>query len=236
MGTGRGTLTLRGYLEESRRFRCVLLASVPLFAVYEAGLILLTGGQVKNAADVWVKHWLRLDGRQGTLILNTLVMAGFLGALLWRKGPVRREVLGLLVVESAFWGMLLAPVTLGIRSLVTLRAGLPGGGRLEDAVLGIGAGLYEEILFRLVLIGGGSWALIRLAHVDPIWAKVSTLVLSSLAFSSFHHVGSMGEPWDTGVFVYRFLAGLLLGALFLGRGFGVAAWSHALYDVFLALR
>ena len=61
-------------------------------------------------------------------------------------------------------------------------------------------------------------------------------MVGALIFSAFHYIGPMGDTLEVGSFVFRTVAGLLLSGLFLVRGFGIAAWTHALYDVFLTLR
>jgi hypothetical protein len=58
-------------------------------------------------------------------------------------------------------------------------------------------------------------------------------LLAALAFSAFHYIGPYGDPFTLSSFLFRALAGLAFSALFLLRGFGIAAWTHALYDVFL---
>jgi hypothetical protein len=50
-------------------------------------------------------------------------------------------------------------------------------------------------------------------------------------FSGAHYVGPLGDSFALPSFTFRFLFGLALNVLFLWRGFGVAAWTHALYDV-----
>ena len=59
------------------------------------------------------------------------------------------------------------------------------------------------------------------------------ILLAALLFSAFHDVGPYGDPWALPSFTFRFLAGLAFSLLFLVRGFGIAAWTHALYDVLL---
>ena len=61
------------------------------------------------------------------------------------------------------------------------------------------------------------------------------LVVSSLLFSAAHHLGPLGEPFDAYVFTYRAVCGLLLGIVYLSRGFGVAVWTHALYNALVIL-
>jgi hypothetical protein len=66
-------------------------------------------------------------------------------------------------------------------------------------------------------------------------AGVFAAVVGALVFSLFHYVGSYGDAFTLGSFTFRAVAGLLFSGLYLLRGFGIAAWSHALYDVFLTL-
>jgi membrane protease YdiL (CAAX protease family) len=59
---------------------------------------------------------------------------------------------------------------------------------------------------------------------------------SSLVFSAAHYQPLLptGETlaWATlGTFLFRVLAGVVFALLFVWRGFGIAAGSHALYDV-----
>jgi hypothetical protein len=82
-------------------------------------------------------------------------------------------------------------------------------------------------------------ALMALARRAFRWAEVPSgifaAVLGALVFSAFHYVGPYGDPFQVGSFTFRAVAGLLFSGLYIVRGFGVTAWSHALYDVFLSL-
>jgi membrane protease YdiL (CAAX protease family) len=72
-------------------------------------------------------------------------------------------------------------------------------------------------------------------------AELVALLLSALVFSAFHlhsvqaWLGLRGERFDAGLFLWRVSAGLVLGGLFRWRGFGVAAWCHAVFNLGLAL-
>jgi len=68
--------------------------------------------------------------------------------------------------------------------------------------------------------------------VAGAWAAV----LGALLFSVFHYIGPYGDAFQLYSFVFRAIAGLVFSALFLARGFGITAWTHALYDAFLLLR
>ena len=44
-----------------------------------------------------------------------------------------------------------------------------------------------------------------------------------------------GDAFDLTSFLFRFSAGVFFGALFLARGFGVAAGTHAFYDILVSM-
>jgi hypothetical protein len=98
-------------------------------------------------------------------------------------------------------------------------------------VASAGAGLHEELLFRLGLMMGGAW-LIRACGVKHGAAVVFALIGSALMFSAAHHViGS--EPWSGDAFVYRSVSGVLLGVLAYYRSLAHAVYTHFAYDMFL---
>jgi len=66
-------------------------------------------------------------------------------------------------------------------------------------------------------------------------AGIFAIVISAFIFSAFHYIGPYAYPLELNSFTFRMLAGLAFSALYMARGFGVAAWTHALYDVFLVL-
>jgi membrane protease YdiL (CAAX protease family) len=103
---------------------------------------------------------------------------------------------------------------------------------LSNILMSIGAGVHEELVFRLGAFAGGA-ALLRLVgmrHPAAMWCAV---IVSSALFSAAHHVGAAGEPWVFDVFVFRLLAGLLFAAIFYYRSLAHATYTHALYDVYV---
>lgn len=110
-----------------------------------------------------------------------------------------------------------------------------------DIVTGIGAGIYEELIFRLILICLLMAILQDLLGVKKIQAAVISILISSLLFSLHHHLFYISGQWGTGEvfllrkFVFRILAGIYFAVLFTIRGFGVTAGTHAFYDILAAL-
>ena len=98
----------------------------------------------------------------------------------------------------------------------------------------VGAGIYEEVLFRLALLPA-SIAVLRQPVKLRAWATPLAVLATSLLFSAAHHAGPSGEPFDLFRFCFRALAGGIFAGLFVLRGFGITAGSHALYDLLVGV-
>ena len=100
-------------------------------------------------------------------------------------------------------------------------------------MVSLGAGVYEELVFRVLLVSG-LLALARLVFgLGTFAASAFAVVMGALIFSAFHYIGPYGDPLEVPSFVFRTVAGLAFSGLYVTRGFGITAWTHALYDVFL---
>jgi hypothetical protein len=239
---------MQQYLRSSRTHTYSLLFVIPLLLLYEAGAAWLArdgGSGLRNGADVMLRTLLAAGGVSGTAAFTGLLAgAALLVVLLERRRkriPLRWRVFGGMMAESTVYALLLGVVVgtathwvlhgVGVRLAIDAGsvASLP---LLEGIVLSMGAGVYEELVFRVLLVGGlaGVFVASGLARAQ---AGVFAAVLAALLFSAFHYIGPYGDPWALASFVFRFLAGLVFSVLFLLRGFGIAAWTHALYDIFL---
>lgn len=237
-------MTVREYLAASKAPRYSLLFALALLAAYEAmALVVAPSAGVRNGADVVLK-WLfvSLGGRSGLLLFNLLLIG--VGAWLvvrdWRRpgATVVPRVFGTMLAESAVLAMLVGIVVgratqaLLERLAIGQMADFPLGTQL---MLSLGAGIYEELLFRVLLVGGIAWLLRRTLEWTPRAAGITACIVGALIFSAFHYIGSYGDPWQLGSFTFRFLAGLVFSALYLTRGLGITAWTHALYDVYVTV-
>jgi membrane protease YdiL (CAAX protease family) len=102
---------------------------------------------------------------------------------------------------------------------------------LEDLALCVGAGIYEELVFRLALI-----SLLVIVGSDVLrFSEGATLVgavlVAAFVFSLHHHPPFGSDPFDASRFVFRALAGVYLGAIFVYRGYGPAAGTHIAHNV-----
>ena len=239
-----------GYYRASRAPRYSLTLAVPLLVLYEllaAGLQSGSGG-IRNGADVILKSLVAsIAGPRGPLIFAVALIVTLLG-LAWRDarrnpGPLRGAIFLGMLVESSVLAAVLGTVV-GLVTAQLLGAVSPSGlaiGPLDSLgvptalTVSLGAGLYEELLFRVLLVG----ALMGLGKHLLGWGPVATNMLAILGgatiFSLFHYVGPFGDPFSMTTFVFRTVAGLAFSGLYVTRGFGITAWTHALYDVFLVI-
>jgi membrane protease YdiL (CAAX protease family) len=233
----------RSYLELALHPAVSVLAVLPLFAAYELGLALLGSGE-RNAAEWALFHVFDQAGPAGTLglrlLLGVCVVLSVVVVVRDRIPCVR--VGALLALEGCAWGVLLGPASLWLSHPLaagTLGSGSdPGAGLAADLVASVGAGLYEELLFRLCLLSGLAVLLARAADslaLPRIFGHALAVLVSAFVFAVFHHVGPGAEPIEVPRLLYRAAAGILLGGLFVVRGFGVAVYCHAAYDVFYFL-
>ncbi len=231
-----------------------MLFALPLFLLYEALAAALSGSpgvaSVRNAADVALKTpFLLLPGARGSLAFFATVIAVSV-YLVARDLKRSRERLSprtfaLMFAESAVLALLLGVVvgTLTQRLLGGLSIPIQSGdtgpiaslGHGTRLMLALGAGLYEELLFRVLLVGGIAAGLRWLLGGQPLASGIAAALIGALIFSAFHYVGSYGDTLELASFTYRAIAGLAFSGLYLTRGFGITAWSHALYDVYVML-
>jgi ABC-type sulfate transport system permease subunit len=108
-------------------------------------------------------------------------------------------------------------------------------GPVIDIVLSLGAGVFEELVFRLGMFAGVAALLRVFLPVPHTLAVLISGLVSSLLFSAAHHMGALGEPWSTNVFIYRSIAGAVFATIFYYRSLAHAVYTHAFYDVYVGL-
>jgi hypothetical protein len=237
------------YWQASRAHRYSLVFALPLLVLYEALAAVLShapDGGVRNGADVLLRGaFVRLAGPRGPL----LFAATLLGAAVWlivrdmraHGMRLRLSVFARMLAESVAlalaFGTVVGAATAGLLGGLASLAVAPVGemGPWTRLMVSLGAGLYEELFFRVLLVSALALLARRLLGLRPVAAGVAATVLGALVFSAFHYIGPYGDPLELRSFVFRFIGGLAFSALYLLRGFGITAWTHALYDVFLLL-
>ena len=139
----------------------------------------------------------------------------------------------LMLLESVFYAFLMFVFVDKVGSYLLAAAGLPG--RKESIALALGAGVYEEFIFRVVLISGFMFFLRDILKLHAVISSLLAIVTASAIFSAFHYLGAMGDVFEFKTFLIRFTAGVFLSLLFVLRGYGITAYTHTLYDLLVIL-
>lgn len=227
-----------GYLKSSRTPLFGFIAVIPLLFFYEALVVTVNQAQVveiRNGADVIFKTLLSYLGLHGPFAYGILLF-GILILLLFlrRRGqplPRLRYFLYMLMesgVYASFLGYAVGTLTGYVLSLGNLPIGT-----VPQLMLSLGAGVYEELVFRAFLFGTTAIALQRMFKIKPLSSYLTTALFSAILFSVFHYFSN--EPFEFYSFLFRFFAGLLFCLIYFLRGYGIAVYTHTLYDLMIIL-
>ena len=228
------------YVARTRELPVNVLFLMPWLVVHQ---LCLLGARcpVDNAAGAWVKTLVgRLD--RGLFVVLSLAVVGLLYAVLVhraKEAPRDRGLYGGMLLEGVVYGACLGLVARVLADASLLQRVVPLAAPdvlrrgVEGLGLALGAGIFEELVFRGAVL---TLLVALLRHglgTDRLSAAVVSVLGAAWVFSAYHHWGAGGEPFVAEVFAFRFWAGAALGAIFLGRGIGIAAFAHGFYDVLL---
>jgi membrane protease YdiL (CAAX protease family) len=229
-GDGRG---LVAYLKQRHDPLTGLLLTIPVFLLYHLGILAI---DLRNGVDLVSTLTFELLDR--SMLAYVGVTIGYAAAIavaayvLRRRGSIKPAELVPVLGESVLLAILMFfLVGWATHQLFDWQVGPRAMGPLEKVVMAAGAGFHEELVFRVGLFAGGTLALNKLARLSEAKAAWIAAIVSSLIFSAIHYIGPLGDQFQLISFTFRFLAGLYLAAVYRFRGFAVAVYTHAIYDV-----
>lgn len=210
--------------------------TLPIFVVYHLGVVFLP---VRNAAD-WVTQQLVQLVHHDRLVYSVLtlglggVYVGVL-VLLGRGHSFRWKNFAGIAVEGILYALAMRLTASAVVGRLFLTTGVESA--FTGFVMSLGAGLYEEIAFRVGLFGLGLRCIRAVTRPRPRFRKLlitfGWALLCAAVFSGWHHIGALGDPFDARVFVFRLVCGLAFTAIYWFRGFAPAVWTHVLYDLWV---
>jgi Type II CAAX prenyl endopeptidase Rce1-like len=209
---------------------------MPIFLGYHLGVVLL---KVRNAADLVTAELTKLaESHIGLYWALTLAIGGGMVGVLWilgRGDTFDRRRFFYIALEGVLYAFVMRAAAFYVVGALTLD--LPAlakgvDGRVSGVILSMGAGLYEEIAFRVALFGLGALAIRAVFGGIAKWGlTLGWAVIAACVFAGWHYVGALGDPWSFKTFAFRATCGLFLTAVYAFRGFAPAVWTHTLYDV-----
>ena len=218
-----------GYFQRSERPLTNLMFLLPLLAAYELG----TRQFVLNPIIAFsiMQRFFAVFGATGKYLPAMAVVGVLIGCHLVRRDPwsVEWGDLWKMAIESVVLALPLFLVWVAAAPFLSRIALLPAPVALTGwAVPCIGAGIYEELIFRLIVLNLLSFVLIDVLQLRKIWASAGIILASAVLFAAYHYLGS--ERFTPVTFVFRTIAGLYFAAIFLCRGYGITCGCHASYD------
>jgi len=248
------------YLESTSRPLYALCFLLPWIIIYEFGTLWVNTELVGRTltrkcvvAFIWLTHfaqWIGMHPRlvwlfPGFVVVVILIFWHLVSGHSWR---VRPRWLGGMIVESVLFSLPLMALnaalsgsSLHAQALLNLNINGPDQSYWDHLVTGIGAGIYEELVFRFILMGLLLMMMEDLIKIKKNYATLIAVSISSLLFALHHYVGFengrlitfIAEPFTLVGFVFRTAAGVYFAVIFRYRGYGVTARAHAAYDIIL---
>jgi len=224
---------LVAYLKHRHDPLTSLVLTIPVFLVYHLGILLI---DVRNGVDLVSVLTIELLRRSVWAYIGVtlafaagLVLAGF---IMRKRGAIKPAALPPVVAESAVWSVLMMMcVGWATAHVFSMQIGPRTLGPFEKLVMAAGAGFHEEIVFRVLLFAGGAYVLSRFLRRSRTVSVVIAALVSSVLFSLVHYIGALGDTFTIMTFTFRILAGLFLVGVYHFRGFAVAVYTHAFYDL-----
>jgi membrane protease YdiL (CAAX protease family) len=158
----------------------------------------------------------------------------------WRIAP---RAMALMVVESLaltvpvlVLGQLAARLSPDLAAPPAFAPGDSGNAVAELSVAGrvafsVGAGLYEELVFRMLVLGVLHTLLVDVGGMANRGGTAIAVAVSSLLFMAYHWVGADASTLSFAYSAFYLVSGLYFGLVFVARGFGIVVAVHAIYDV-----
>lgn len=258
--------TRDSYLERTSRPVYAIVYLLPFIIFYELGTLfintdVLSQTQVRVVAFVWLQHFLEYLGFGGKFLwaMPALVVVVILLAYQFVSGKkwwVSFFDILPMTIESILWAIPLIVLSLFLHSSATVKnsavsvvnlAAQQGAisdktaALLADIVTGIGAGIYEELLFRLILIGLLLLLFQNILKMSKSNSVVLAVLISAALFAAHHHIDlptgkpNQYDPFTWAKFIFRTIAGIYFAILFAGRGFGITAGTHAFHNIIATL-
>ena len=226
--------------DSSRNLLTSLVLIFPLFLLYQVGVLftlpMLNGADFVTLLLFGTFHFTLRE--YAIFLAGIVAVFGLVLYLLKRKQRVEGRVLLPMLLESSIYALTMGALIVFVMTKLLgfsphLSAARPQQGLITRVVMSLGAGFYEELVFRLGLLNGLKYTFARVLGLGDVITALAAFLLSSLLFSAVHYIPPYGDMLALDSFTFRFLAGIVFAIIYRFRGLAVAVYTHAFYDIFV---
>jgi len=214
-----------------------LLFVLPMLLIFEIGTWLRNGhasaGDSQLVAMYLIDMMIKALGASGAYFPGLLMVVILLAIHIVGKHPWKFDiyVLPAMLGESMVWTIPMFVFDRVLHTAIVAGQAPVSSIWLDEVIRSFGAGLYEELVFRLICITVLAIVLIDVFKLPRSASAVFATLASATLFAAQHHPPLGSSPFEATEFVFRTGAGIYLAGLFIFRGFGIAAGCHTFYNI-----
>jgi len=224
------------YFSYSKNILSSILFIFPLLLLYEFISFFKFNNAditIRNTADTILRDFIKLFTENVFLVQSIVILLFLVSYYIYNKNDSNNhefniKYISFMYIEGFFLGLLLVFFLNGINVFQRLDV-FQYNDYIISFYLCLGAGIWEEILFRLIIFN----LFIYFTSFFFKHAFISLLLsifISSVIFSLFHYIGSFSDTFTLYSFIIRFVGGIYLAVIYYYRGLGIAMFSHFIYD------
>ncbi|MDA0213890.1 MAG: CPBP family intramembrane metalloprotease [Planctomycetota bacterium] len=239
----------KSYFDRSKQPLEILGLIAPLVLLYEIWLLFFFHGSEGTLTNAAHESLLRFFSNFGvdpsrlnlpTLALPavSLIVVMIVWQILVRKPwSIHLPTVAGMAIESALFALsLLVLAQLISRGFVpALPDSISQLSPFGKVAISIGAGLYEEMIFRMILLGLLHTVFVDLFRMPERWGIGVAIGISAVLFALYHPLRTEAGVLDVRRATFFLVAGVFFGILFVVRGFGIAVATHSFYDIAVVL-
>ena len=238
VGSNTGVVgALQNYFHQSELPLISLSFLLPMIVLYEIGTYYFASDWARHTetrvlAFNLLRQFMAMFGATGRYLPCFAVLFILLTWHIARRDRWQLQVGTnfLMCIESALLALPILAVGNIIGHYLPLYA--PGSSWKGGVVLALGAGIYEELVFRLIAFTLLNILLVDMLRMEKKWAYLLIVVSSSILFALYHYWSPQSAPFRWSDCIFRTICGVYFGVLFVTRGFGITAGAHAIYDIY----
>ena len=224
------------YFQYSKNILSSLLFIFPLLLLYEFIAFFKFNNAdiiIRNTADTIIRDFIKLFTENVLLVQSIIILFFLIFYYIYNKNHINNhefniKYISFMYIEGFLYGLLLIFFLNGLNIFQRLDV-FQYNDYIISFYLCLGAGIWEEVLFRLIIFN-------FFIYFTSLFLKHSFITLflpifiSSVIFSLFHYIGSFSDTFTLYSFIIRFVGGVYLAVIYYYRGLGIAMFSHFIYD------